>query len=161
MRLEVALLAGEETKQFLANLTRQVDRLEALGGGKLKGKPKTEDDEDEETTETEDEEDEDFAAKKSKKKAKTDEDEETEESEDADEEETADADEDEDEAPAKKKGKAKLTIDDVNDACKAYAKATSRADALKVLKKKFKTDSIADLKPEQYADCIKAMTVEE
>jgi hypothetical protein len=33
MKLEVAMLVGPETKQFLADLTKQLDRMEALKGG--------------------------------------------------------------------------------------------------------------------------------
>lgn len=57
-------------------------------------------------------------------------------------------------------GKAKkLTLDDVNDACKAHAAAKGRPSTLEILKKKFKTQSVTALKPEQYEACISAMSV--
>lgn len=57
-------------------------------------------------------------------------------------------------------GKAKkITIDDVNDACKAHAAAKGRPATLDLLKKKFKTQSVTALKPEQFEACIAAMAV--
>lgn len=73
-----------------------------------------------------------------------------------------------DEAPPEKKaapkkgtnGKAKkITLDDVNDACKAHAQAKGRPATLAVLQKHFKTQSVTALKPEQYETCISAMAV--
>jgi hypothetical protein len=65
-------------------------------------------------------------------------------------------------APAAKKAK-KLTIDDVNDACMARSRQIGgkegRIEVLAILKKKFKTTSVTDLEPEQYADVIKVMKV--
>lgn len=54
----------------------------------------------------------------------------------------------------------KLTIDDVNDACKAHAAAKGRPATLQVLQQKFKTQSVTALKPEQFAACIQAMAVD-
>lgn len=65
-------------------------------------------------------------------------------------------------APAKTKGKAaakKLTVNDVNDACKAKAQATDRKTVLGILKKKFNVASVTELKADQYADVVKAMAV--
>lgn len=57
-------------------------------------------------------------------------------------------------------GKAKkLTLDDVNDACKAHAAANGRPATLELLQKKFKTQSVTALKPEQFEACISAMSV--
>lgn len=53
----------------------------------------------------------------------------------------------------------KITLDDVNDACKAHARAKGRDATLGLLKKKFKTESVTALKPEQYESCISAMAV--
>lgn len=61
-------------------------------------------------------------------------------------------------AAAKTKAK-KITLDDVNDACKAHAAAKGRPATLQVLQKKFKTQSVTALKPEQYETCISAMAV--
>lgn len=160
-KLELALLVGAESKEFLADLTTQLDRMEKLSGKTPKGKVQKE-------TEVEDEE-EDFApkAKKSKKAKAVDfDEEEDEESEDEDEDE-AEASEDEDEEEEDeisvsklKKGKAvKITSDDVNDAAKECAVANNRAHVLGILKKKFKVKSISDLEPSQYADVIKALKV--
>lgn len=73
-----------------------------------------------------------------------------------------DEDSDEEEKPAVKKGKVKkLTANDVNDACKSLASSIGgkkgREKVLSILKKKFKTESVSELKPEQYAKCIAAM----
>lgn len=75
-------------------------------------------------------------------------------------------------APPEKKAAAKkaaapkppkLTIDDVNDACKKKAASIGgkpgREKVLAALKKHFKTSSVSELKPEQYAACIKLMEV--
>ena len=81
-------------------------------------------------------------------------------------------DEDEDdgfmEAPKKTaavtKGKTKtkkITIEDVNDACKKFGKANGRPNVLKVLKKQFKVESVTELEPTQYAAVIEAMSVED
>lgn len=73
--------------------------------------------------------------------------------------------EEEEAKPAKKStkssnGKAKkITLDDVNDACKAHAAAKGRPATLAVLQNKFKTQSVTALKPEQYETCISAMSV--
>lgn len=152
MKLEIAMLVGPESKAFLAGLTKQIDRLEKLGGVKAANVQAAE--EVDEIEETEDEED--FAPKKTTKTA-------TKRASSFDEDEATDEDT-EDVAPVKTKKKTKkLTIDDVNDACKTRAKAggkTGRADVLKILKKGWKTESVSDLEPEDYQDVIDAMAVE-
>lgn len=185
-KLEISLLAGHESKEFLAKLTAQLDRLEALSD-KL---PAGDADEDEETEEDEDDEEE--APKlKSKKKAKTfdddeeaeeeadvddaDDEEEDEEVEDADEESEEEDDEDEDEKPKKghkakakpvaKKGKVKkVTIDDCNDAAKALCLAwggkAGRPKVLKFMKKNFKVESVQDLDAKQYAKFVEVFNAE-
>jgi hypothetical protein len=64
-------------------------------------------------------------------------------------------------AAAAKTGKAakpkKITLDDVNDACKAHAQANGRPATLDVLQKNFKTQSVTALKAEQYEKCIALM----
>lgn len=60
-------------------------------------------------------------------------------------------------SPAKAKKEKKITIDQVNDACKTRAGRSNRAEVLGILKKKFKTQSVSELKETQYADVIKAM----
>lgn len=66
--------------------------------------------------------------------------------------------------PAKKTAKAKkVTVAQVNDACKARAKSggkKGRDEVLAILKKQFKTESISEIKPERYADVIAAMEIE-
>jgi hypothetical protein len=79
----------------------------------------------------------------------------------------SDDDEDDDfTAPPPKKAKAekakKVTIAQVNEACKARAQAggkKGRAEVLGILKKNFKTESISEIKPEQYGKVIDAMAV--
>ena len=161
-KLEVALLVGAESKAFLASLTQQLDRMEKLTTGKKAAA--SIDDEDDAPTETVDD-DEDFAPPKKAAKGKK-----AAPAFDDDEETTAaavEAAEDDDEdftAPPKKAAKPKkITIDQVNDACKARAMETGgkegRAEVLAILKKKFKTTSVAELKPEQYPAVIAAMEV--
>jgi uncharacterized cupredoxin-like copper-binding protein len=60
---------------------------------------------------------------------------------------------------AKKEKAKKITLDDVNDACRAHAAARGRAATLAVLQKKFKTHSVTALKPEQWESCVAAMAV--
>lgn len=164
-KLELQLLVGAESKEWLAGVENVLERLEkvaatltALPDTAKNAKQAEEDfDEDEQAAATEDE-DTDFAAtKKTAKKTKAafDEDEDTEV------ESVGSVDEDEDfTEPTVKKAK-KLTVDDVNDACKKRASKTGgkegRSEVLGILKKKFKTTSVSELKPEQYAAVIAAM----
>lgn len=147
MKLEIGVIAGAESKAFLVELTRQIDRLEKLGGVAKTAEEKTE-----ESTEDEEEEFEEAPKKRGKKRA-----------EDFGDDEPA---AEEEEAPKKGK-KKKLTLDDVNDACKARVKAIieeqgctgqdARSAVLKLLKKKFDVKSVSDLEPEQYEDVIIAL----
>lgn len=67
------------------------------------------------------------------------------------------------EAPKKGKGKAapKVTIDQVNDACKERVKKIGGPDARKkvlaLLKKNFGVTSVSELEPSQYADVVASM----
>jgi hypothetical protein len=64
--------------------------------------------------------------------------------------------------PTKTTKAKKITVAEVNDACKARAKAggaKGREHVLKILKTKFKTESISDIKPELYGKVIEAMQV--
>lgn len=167
MKLEVAMLVGAESKQFLMDLTKIVERMEKATGKaapmstktKAASAPAIEDEEEMEAATEED--DEDFKPKKSAGKkaaaaAFEDDDEPVEEPE---------AEEDEDfTTPAPKKAAAKtkkLTIDDANDACKTRAARTGgkegRAEVLAILKKNFKTQSVTDVKPEDYEKLVKLM----
>ena len=153
--LELKLLVGSESKQFLASLEGVVSRLEKLSGTLDKaGKAASSIDDGEE--------DDDFAAPPTKKGKVT---------KAAFEEEEEAAEEEEEKAPPAKKApptkKAKLKSDDVNAACKARVKAIieargcsgaeARASVLKLLKKHFKTESVSELEPEQYAEAIKLL----
>lgn len=59
-------------------------------------------------------------------------------------------------APKKNAKGLKLTVNDVNDACKAKAAKTSRKDVLKILKK-FDVASVTELSADQYGEVIAAM----
>lgn len=162
MKLEMAIIAGPESKQFLVDFTKQLDRLENLSSTMRPvvpvGAASAE-------AEEETEESDDFAAKpvaaKTKKAAASTSFEEAEPEETPEEE----AEEDFTAPPAKVAAKAKkLTTDDVNDACKAKAKAAGGSKAgrdvvLAILKKSFNVQSVTELKAEQYAACVKAMKV--
>jgi len=63
------------------------------------------------------------------------------------------------EAPKTKAKAKKITVNDVNDACKAKAKASDRKAVLAILKKQFGVTSVTELDQKQYADVIKAMAV--
>lgn len=172
MKLEIAILAGAESKQFLVDLAKITERLEkALAGGKA---PQT-------TAalelDSDDSESEDFAPASTTKKSKAQktrsfEDEEIEEelvpakkTKSAAAASLPEEDEDDNEdfttPKPKKKTEKKLTVDDVNDACKVRAQSIGgkegRKQVLLILKKKFKTESVSELKPEQYAEAISAM----
>lgn len=113
-RLELVIMAGAESKKFLADITSQFDRIEKLCSKHLNskgGKAALADDADEE--ESEDEEI-DPPAKKGKKAAKF----EDADEESDDEEESDESEDEEEEAPAKKtKGKkaAKFEDDDADE----------------------------------------------
>lgn len=167
MKLELGIMAGAESKVWLADLTKQIDRLERLTGGKGLKSAETEDASDED-------DDADFgksvkaAAKKTA--ASFDEDDDGPQGSgnvDAGNEPDNSVDDDADfMAPPAKAAKAakpkKLTVDDVNDACMARAKKggkKGREEVLAILKKKFKTHSVSDLSEDQYAACVAAMAV--
>lgn len=143
-QLELVVMAGKESKQWLADVTEIVERLEKATA-KLKGSSVTEDVETETTTD--DDDDDDFTPTKSKATVKA---------KSFDDDDTG-----EDEEPVIKKKAKKITVDDVNDACKARAAETGgkegRQEVLTILKKKFKVASVNDLEPEQYAAVIAAM----
>lgn len=163
MKLEISMLAGDETKQFLVSLTQQIDRLEKL-------MPKTQVTVSgpapsalEELPETDD----DFGGKpeKAPKKGASFDDEESEEKETPSEEE-----EDDFGAPKAKAGrpKKKFTVDDANDACRGKLEAlTKKGNSPKearekvkgALKKHFGTESVSELTEAQWADCVKLMKV--
>ena len=69
------------------------------------------------------------------------------------------------EAPKKTKTATKvkkITLAEVNDACKAKAKAggkDGRKQVLSLLQKHFKTESISEIKPENYGKLIEIMKV--
>jgi len=157
--LELVITAGADSKEWLAKLEKQIDRLERLRGAKDEPAPAVESDDAED--EDEDEAPKAKAKSKPKKVAEAFDDDEDEPAEDDGEDEAGE--EDEDEAPtAKAKSKPKkLTPDDCNDAAKALAKAIGgkpgRDAVLKLMKKQFRTVSVSELKPEQYADFIAAM----
>lgn len=136
-KLELALLVGAESKQFLADLTTQIDRLEAL-----QSKPQdTNAAAAEVTTKT----------TKSNKKAK---DTPAAPEQEAATEATDDlgGDDDlfgEDTAAAP----AKTTIEDVRKVVKDFAAKHGKAKALKVLEK-FGVTSIPDIKPKDFDACI-------
>lgn len=160
--MEVKLLVGAESKQWLQDMESLTSRLEKVAA-KIKGSASLkghfiEEDEDEADLKKDaaaDEDDGDFVAtKKASKKAKSFDDDEEGETESTN-------DEEEFEAPTKKRAK-KLTVDDVNDACKERATdegggKAGRMAVLGILKKKFKVQSVTDLDEKQYAAVISAM----
>lgn len=178
-RLEIAVLAGAESKAWLAGFTQQVDRLEKIAK-KLGGAAPAETDADDDAGD----DGEEAAPKKSAKKApakkaaaKADDDDFNDDA--GDDGDAGDSDDfsddagggegdddfgdDGDDEPAPKKAPAKkekapaLKHKDVVAACKEAAGRSNRATVLSMLKKKFKVSSTTDLKAEQYAEAIEEL----
>lgn len=146
MKLEVAMLVGPESKQFLLGLTEQIDRLEKLASGAVIVAGATKAQVAQAPAQTEDD---DFSAKPKPQAAK---------GSSFDDETPAQEDMDFMAPPAAKKEKAKkVTVEDVNDACKAKATATNRKTVLALLKDQFGVDTISALTAEQYPKVIQAM----
>ncbi len=192
MKLELGIMAGPESKAFLSDLTKQIDRLEKLVCSGLKtisGNTVIENREmmseaacNDQMSADKDEDDDFQEAAPAKPKrgrprkvaaapapaAFDDEDVDNDSSlaseiESEAEDEDSDDDDDFDSVKAAPPAKAKkITIDDVNDACKKKAASLGAGGVPKVraiLKKNFKTESVRELKPEQYGACIQAMAV--
>lgn len=117
----------------------EVDEKPKKGKHKKKAQVEEADEEDEEDEDTDEDTDEDA-------------DEEDDDEDDGEEEDAADEEEEDEKPKKKKKGKkSKVTIDDVNDAAIKLAKELGdRKKVLKLLKKKFKVESVTDLEPSQY-----------
>lgn len=170
MQLVINLDENSSAASIAAKLRMQAGILEGMSAKEAASRKNTDskkaaasddaDDEDEET-----EEDEDDAPKKKdakKAKAKDDDDDETDaDSDDSEDDADSDSDDETDEdAPPKKSAKAKkVTIAEVNDAAKAYAKENGVKATKAFLKKKFGSESISEIKAEKYPAIIKAMEV--
>lgn len=158
-KIELALLVGAESKQWLSDLQATVAKLEKLQGKKPKEEP--------EADEPEEDDDEELAPKKKKKAKSVDLDDDADEEEETESDDEDDADEEE-ETPKKSTKKKKLTDDDVNTACKERVarlmesdgmdQKEARAEVVGILKKKFKVKNVAELEPEQYEAVIKVMS---
>lgn len=153
MDLVIKLKEGATNKDIAAELRFQAGLLDGMKPKQAASRENTDADES-----ADDDADDDFTAKavkaKAGKKAKG-----FDEDEDDTEEKKAKPENDDDAEEEKPKGKKtkKITIDDVNDACKAKANESSRKDVLKILDKKFGVSSVTDLEPEQYSKVIAAM----
>jgi hypothetical protein len=165
-KLELSILAGEESKKFLMGLEEVVDRLERVA--RVLRSPE-ENEEAGVTSSDEDDEEEKPAKKKAATKKKADsfedgdeedaQDSEDEEAEKEDDEAEEDEDDAEEEEPAtKKKKKAdKITSDDLNDAAKARAARTSVAETKAFIKKKLGVKSISEIEEEDYEMALKVL----
>lgn len=133
-KIELAIIAGAESKAWLANFTAQLDRLEKLQSGKaVWAKDNTVEDD------TADDSDEETGVEAPA---------------------TSGWEDDTEEAKPKKAAKAKkLTLKDVTEACKAYAQENTVAATKTLLKKKFKVNSVTELDEDQWADVIAALQV--
>lgn len=131
-KLELALLVGAESKQFLADLTTQLDRLEKLQSAQV------------ETSEVPAKP----AAKPAKKAAKpepvVEETEETEESSGLDEMFNDEA-------------EPEVTVDDVRKVIKAFGAKHGKEKVLNALKK-FKAQAISDIKKADYPKVIELLS---
>jgi hypothetical protein len=181
MKLDLGILVGAESKQWLADMAKLVERLEAaVRELSMKDKERKATDEDEE-------DDDDFSPKATPVKRGTPfEDEEEDGEEISDEEMDADEEEDEDDdfktpvntkapkkaasKPAAKKTKEqkepksrKVTSDDCNDAARKLASSiggkAGRQKVFDIMSKKFGVDSVLRLQPEQYPEFIEAMAI--
>ncbi len=168
--LEIKVLAGAESKAFLVDLTKVVDRMERAAGI-LAGKTEVAEVETDDDVPAADEgDDDDFAVKPVKAAVKGAAKKTAAAFEKDDTPAEAEAEEESDDftatpakaAKTKPARVKKITLDDVNDACKARAKAggkKGRAEVLAILKKNFKTESVSDLDEDQYSTCIELMEV--
>lgn len=167
-KLELAILVGAESKAWLENLTRQLDRAERVLGGKGNGTSP------EAPAETEEEELVSTPKRRGRPKKveaaafeETEEVEEAEEAEEAEEVEETEApasasfdDEEDEPAPKKAKPKKKITIDDVNDAARKHAQTHTRPATLRVLKENFGCESISKIPEEKWGKALEALCVE-
>jgi hypothetical protein len=162
MKLELAILAGAESKKFLADFKKQIDRLEELAGKVGPSDDAEEGDEFEEAAPKK------KRAAAKKKAAAADDDFAEDEGE-----EFEGGDDFEEEAPKKKAAKKKVakktgarkkktSVNAVNDACKSLAATCGdRKVVLGILKKDFGVTSVTELEPTQYDEVIQAMKDEE
>jgi TATA-binding protein-associated factor Taf7 len=168
-------VTGGSRVQLVKNLRAFADNLDGAPATKA-GKVSVEEADETESTDDFEEETKPTkargAAKSTKKAAspadedeaeEAEEDAETEESEDEesfDEEAEAETEESEDdEEKPKKAAKGKIDAKAVNEACKAHARKHGFEATQAILQKKFKTSSVGKLKPEQFAEVIKAVAV--
>lgn len=169
MRLELGIIAGDNTKTFLADLTNIVERFEKAAD-RLSSSPtnkKTKITQDDLVVTEEASEPWDTTKEKKKKVANgqsfDDAEEETgREDEDTHEEENDDEEEEKEASPPAKKAKAvkkeKLpTLEDCNDAAMECAGRTNRANVLSILKKHFNVKSITSLEKTDYTKFISLM----
>lgn len=170
-RLELVIMAGAESKEWLNRLESVLTRMEKLNGLLDDKTADTDETEDSVLVDVDDADDEDFAPKKKPAKKGNSFDEDEDETEDAEEDEdaetteneeddeTEEAEEDDEPAPKKKSStKAKkLTVDDCNDAARELAKKHGRSAVLDIMKKNFKTKSVTELKPEHFGKFIELM----
>lgn len=139
-KLEITLQLSDSCKELLESCTRLVERFEALQEPKQSQAAKPDDQVCEE---------EELIAPVTKT--------ETKKVDSFNEEE----DTPEEVSPPSKEKKAKtrkVTVDDVNDACKARARLHSRDAVLEILQKNFNTKTISSLNPDQYALCVELMS---
>lgn len=159
LEIESTILVGAESKAWLSDLENLVTRMEKVTGKTTtKKSAKTDTDLDDTSLDEDNDDGEDFTKstkpKNSAKKASS-------FSDDSDEDDTDEKSEIEAASMKGKRGRPKkITIDDVNDACKTRAEETSRKEVLKILKGQFDVTSVTDLEPKQYAEVIEAMQVE-
>lgn len=157
MKLELGIMAGPESKAFLVDLTKLVERMEKAAGRapKQSTAPTSSDDDADDAPDAADDADEDFAPKASKKAGKK-----AASFEDDADDAPAEEEEEEDFGASKKSKPKKITADQVNDACKAYAKANG-ANGVKLTKalllKKFGTQSITDIDATKWPLVLKAL----
>jgi hypothetical protein len=143
LEMECKILAGAESKAWLVEFTKAVDRLEKMAGKFQESKASPETAVETDAEESEESEDEDFTSapkkagrpkgSKNKGKASFDEDDDTEEeteTEAAEEEEESEEEEaDAIDVSEMKKGKPKkITVDMINDAAKKLAASKGKAD---------------------------------
>lgn len=166
-KLEIALLAGAESKNFLLDLTTQIDRLEkitkSLTDAVKKDSASLPPEEDVDTDDDSDFEEPKAKSKPPKKKESNSFDDEDEEDEDEideaqiEETEIEEGDDFEAEEPPKKRKAKKVTIEDCNDAAKELAKSKGREKVLALMTKHFKTRSVSEVKADDYAKFVEVM----
>lgn len=155
MQLEIKVLAGAESKQFLVDLTKQIDRLEkALTASAVVSAEPTAETKPAKTSKPA------KAEKAPKRMAAIEEETDEEEIQETASDDPADFDGEEESFEEEEETEAKtVTKEDALKALQAYAKKHNRDKAMTILKKYAKSGAVKDVPPAKYGDLVNALAV--